>query len=176
METTIDLPVLDSANDLMTSTERWALRLTLIFTLAGGIVAAYLVMLHAAIAGNPKRGLCTFTDTISCDKVLASPYAEVGGIPVALIGLGGFALLFSLAAWRLLSGERRPRWLPVILVITAGAGLAFELAMTWVEFFVIEAVCPYCLIALGLITATFTAALVAWRASLRGPVGGRHHA
>jgi uncharacterized membrane protein len=45
----------------------------------------------------------------------------------------------------------------------AGLGLAFELAMTWVEFFVIEAVCPYCLTALGLISATFAAALVAWR-------------
>jgi len=139
-------------------------------------VAAYLVTLHAAIAGNPKRGLCTFTDTISCDKVLASPYAEIAGIPVALIGFGGFALLFGLTAWRLLSDEGSPRWLPVVLVIAAGVGLTFELGMTWVEFFVIEAVCPYCLMALGLITATFTAALVAWRASLRGPGGGRRRA
>lgn len=56
----------------------------------GGVgigVAAYLLSLHTALAGNPKRGLCTFTDTISCDKVLTSPYAEIAGIPVALIGL-----------------------------------------------------------------------------------------
>jgi uncharacterized membrane protein len=139
-------------------------------------VAAYLLALHAAIAGNPNGGLCTFTVTISCDKVLASPYAEIAGVPVALIGLGGFALLFGLAAWRLFWGERSPRWIPVVLVITAGVGLAFELGMTWLELFVIEAVYPYCLMALGLITTTFTAALVAWRASLREPRGGRHHA
>jgi uncharacterized membrane protein len=176
MDETIDLPIIDASGNVVTPTGRWALRLALLFTLGGGIVAAYLLALHAAIAGNPNGGLCTFTDTISCDKVLASPYAEVGGIPVALIGLGGFALLFILAAWRLLSGEGSPRWLPVVLVSTAAVGLAFELGMTWVELFVIEAVCPYCLMALGLITATFTAALVAWRASLREPRGGRHHA
>jgi uncharacterized membrane protein len=176
MEKTIDLPVLDTSEDVMTSTERRALRFVLLFTLGGGIVAAYLLALHAAIAGNPNGGLCTITDTVSCDKVLASPYAEIAGIPVALVGLGGFAFLFGLAAWRLLSGERSPRWLPLVLVITAGVGLTFELGMTWVEFLVIEAVCPYCLMAIGLITATFTAALVAWRASLRGRGGGRHHA
>jgi uncharacterized membrane protein len=176
MDETIDLPVLRASGSVVTPTGQWALRLILAFTLAGCIVAGYLVTLHAAIAGNPKRGLCTFTDTVSCDKVLASPYAEIGGVPVALIGLGGFALLFGLAAWRLLAGEGSPRWLPAVLALTAGVGLAFELGMTWVEFFVIEAVCPYCLTALGLITATFTAALVAWRASLRGPGGGRYHA
>jgi uncharacterized membrane protein len=167
MNETIDLPVLDASDNVVTPMERWALRLALLFTLGGGIVAAYLVTLHAAIAGNPKRALCTFTDTISCDKVLASPYAEIAGIPVALIGLLGFGLFFALAAWRLLAGERSPHWLLGLLACLAGAGLAFELGMTWVEFFVIEAVCPYCLTALGLIGATFGAALVAWRASRR---------
>jgi uncharacterized membrane protein len=165
MDESIDLSVLDASGTVVTSMERWALRLALLFTLGGGIVAAYLVTLHAAIAGNPKRGLCTFTDTISCDKVLASPYAEVAGIPVAWIGLLGFGVLFALAAWRLLAGERSPRWVPGLLACLAGAGLAFELGMTWVELFVIEAVCPYCVTALGLIAATFAAALVAWRAS-----------
>jgi uncharacterized membrane protein len=165
MDETIDLPVLYASRNVVTPLERWALRFALFFTLGGGIVAAYLVTLHAAIAGNPKRGLCTFTDTVSCDKVLASPYAEVAGVPVALIGLLGFGVLFALAAWRLLAGERSPRWVPAILACLAGAGLAFELGMTWVELVVIEAVCPYCVTALGLIAATFAAALVAWRAS-----------
>jgi hypothetical protein len=51
--------------------ERWPLRLALAFSLGGAAVAAYLVRLHAVIAGNPKRGVCAFTDTISCDAVLA---------------------------------------------------------------------------------------------------------
>jgi uncharacterized membrane protein len=130
-------------------------------------VAAYLLKLHARIAGNPNRGLCTFTDTLSCDKVLASRYAEIAGIPVALVGLLGFGLLFGLAAWRLSWRDRGPRRLSALLALVAGLGLLFELGMTWVEFFVIRALCPYCLAALGLITATFVAGLIAWRARQR---------
>jgi len=111
----------------LSATERWTLRLALALSLGGVGVAAYLVTLHAAIAGNPKRGLCTFTDTISCDKVLASPYAAIGPIPVALLGLAGFALLFAMALWRLLGGPRTPRWLPATLAVVSGLGLVFEL-------------------------------------------------
>ena len=159
----------------LSATERWALRLALALSLGGVGVAAYLVTLHAAIAGNPKRGLCTFTDTISCDKVLASPYAAIGPIPVALLGLAGFALLFAMALWRLLGGPRTPRWLPATLAVVSGLGLAFELVMTWVEFFVIRAVCPYCLTALAFIAGTFAAAAWAWRAAAQAKTEeGRH--
>jgi uncharacterized membrane protein len=146
------------------SRERWGLRTVLLCSLAGLLVAAYLVKLHAAIAGKPSRGLCTFNDTLSCDKVLASPYAEIAGIPVALMGLLGFGLVFGLAAWRLCWGDRSPRPLPAILALMAGVGLLFELGMTWVEVFVIQAICPYCLTAFGLIAASFVAAVIAWRA------------
>jgi len=138
------------------------------------LVAAYLLKLHAAIAGNPRRGLCTFNDTLSCDKVLASSYAEIAGIPVALMGLLGFGLLFGLAAWRLWWGDRSPRQLPAVLALVTGVGLLFELGMTWVEVFVIQALCPYCLAAFGLIVGAFIAAVIAWRAQrrVRGPEAG----
>lgn len=150
--------------------ERLAIRFVLLFSLAGSLVATYLLKLHAAIAGNPGRGLCTFNDTLSCDKVLASSYAEISGVPVALIGLLGFLLLLGLAAWRLCWQDRSPRWLPAVLALVAGLGLLFELAMTWVELFIIHALCPYCLAALGLIAASFVAAVVAWRVQ-RASVG-----
>jgi uncharacterized membrane protein len=167
MGETVEHAVVASPGVSGASQERRALRLVLLFSSAGGIVAAYLLALHVMIAGNPKRGLCTFTDTLSCDAVLASPYAKIAGVPVALIGLLGFGLLFGLAAWRFVQGERSPRWLPGLLAITAGLGLAFELGMTWVEFFVIQAICPYCLTAFGLVAAVFTAAVVAWRGARR---------
>jgi uncharacterized membrane protein len=126
-------------------------------------VAAYLLWLHAAIAGNPRRGLCTFNDTLSCDAVLASPYAEIAGQPVALLGLAGFAVLLGLATWRLWQPGRSPRLLPALLALVAGLGLAFEVGMTWIELFVIQALCPYCLTALVLIAGTFLAAFRAWR-------------
>jgi uncharacterized membrane protein len=53
--------------------------------------------------------------------------------------------------------------MPTVLVLVAGFGLCFELGMTGVEVFIIQALCPYCLTALGLIAGTFLAALWAWR-------------
>jgi uncharacterized membrane protein len=123
------------------------------------------VRLHARIAGNPRRGLCTFTDTLSCDKVLSSPYAEIGGLPVALIGLAGFSGLFLLGLWHLRRGPRGPDWLPGATALMAGIGLLFETAMTAIEFFVIGAVCPYCLIAFALIAAAFVSAVMVQRGS-----------
>jgi uncharacterized membrane protein len=145
------------------STERRALTLAVLLSGAGIGVAAYLLRLHLAIAGDPHRGFCTFTYTLSCDAVLASPYAEIVGLPVALLGLVGFAVLCGLAAWRLWMPARSPRPLPTLLVLAAGAGLCFELRMTWIEVFVIQALCPYCLTALGLIAGTFLATLWARR-------------
>ena len=143
--------------------ERRALTLAILLSGAGAGVAAYLLRLHVAIAGNPRRGLCTFTAALSCDAVLASPYAEIAGLPVALLGLVGFAVLCGLAAWRLWMPVRSPRLIPAVLTVAAGVGLCFELGMTWIEAFVIQALCPYCLTALGLISGTFLAALWAWR-------------
>ena len=142
---------------------RRALWLVLLFSGAGMAVASYLVTLHAAIAKNPHRGLCTFTDTISCDAVLASPYAEIAGVPVALIGVAGFAALFSLAIVCLFIPQWGPCRMRATLVLVAAVGLCFELVMTGVEVLIIQAVCPYCLTALGLIAGTFLAALWAWR-------------
>jgi uncharacterized membrane protein len=159
-----------------TPVERLALRAMLILTLAGLGVAGYLMKLHANVAGNPKRGLCTFTETISCDTVLASPYAEIAKIPVALVGLAGFALLFAMALWRLIAGTRSLRWLPAVSAAVAGLGLLFELVMTWVDFFVIEAVCPYCLAALAFIGGTFVAATIVWFLKTRNPSQEVHNA
>jgi len=151
--------------------------LVMLLSGAGMAVAYYLVTLHTAIAKNPHRGLCTFTDTISCDAVLASPYAEIAGVPVALIGVAGFAALFFLAVICLCIPWWGPCRMRVTLVLVAAVGLCFELVMTGVELFIIQAVCPYCLTALGLITGTFLAAFWAWRSGRFAPFhAGADHA
>jgi uncharacterized membrane protein len=152
------------------NSSRTALWLVLLFSGMGVAVASYLVTLHAAIARNPRRGLCTFTDAISCDAVLASPYAEIAGAPVALIGVAGFAALFVLAGVCLFIPWWGPCRMRVTLVLVASIGLLFELVMTGVELFIIQAVCPYCLTALGLIASTFLAAYWAWRRGETSPM------
>jgi uncharacterized membrane protein len=72
-----------------------------------------------------------------CATVQQSDYAELAGIPVALLGLGGYvAILASLVrdgeAWR------------TATAFLAVAGFAFSAWLTYVEIVKIEAICIWC--------------------------------
>lgn len=70
-----------------------------------------------------------------------SPYAEVHGVPVAVLGIVGYALL-------VVSALLRRRALTVYL---AGIGLAYELYLTDVEAHILHAWCGFCVSSLILI-------------------------
>ena len=93
-----------------------------------------------------------------CETVNTSEYSELFGIPVALFGVGYsiVALVGSLAWWR--SGDRRA------LYVLYGMGLLGLLAvayLTYLELFVIGAVCVWCVgyavtVVLGFIATVLT--------------------
>ena len=79
-----------------------------------------------------------------CDIVAGSIYSEFMGIPVSLFGLAAF-LFFILISILALYGK-----LPVgeaykILFIVSALGLIPAAYFVYVMFFVLEAICPYCL-------------------------------
>jgi uncharacterized membrane protein len=94
-----------------------------------------------------------------CEEVALSPYSRIGGIPVAVFGVGLSVLLLSLALawWR--SGDGR------LLAAHYGlslVGVVFEVYFTWLEVFVIGAVCIWCA-SYGLsLVARFLVALRIW--------------
>jgi len=113
---------------------RWGAVIT-VLALGGLAIASYLLavrLLGESPACGPVRG---------CDTVAASEYATVLGLPVALFGVG-FSLLLSSAAavwWR--REDRRA------LFATYGLGLLGIVAvayLTYLEIFVIEAICIWC--------------------------------
>jgi uncharacterized membrane protein len=99
--------------------------------LVGLGIAAYLTAVHYAGAAP----VCAVAH--GCATVQQSDYAELAGIPVALLGLGGYvAILASLArdgeAWR------------TATAFLALAGFAFSAWLTYVEIVKIEAICIWC--------------------------------
>jgi uncharacterized membrane protein len=70
-----------------------------------------------------------------------SPYGEVHGIPVAVFGIAGYAVLVVLALLR-----RR-----VLTVYSAGIGLAYALYLTNIEAHILHVWCVYCVSSLILI-------------------------
>ncbi len=99
--------------------------------LAGLAISAYLTIVHYA-GGDP---VCAIAH--GCATVQQSRYAELAGVPVALLGLAGYAaILVSLARddedWR------------TATAFLAIAGVAFSGWLTWVEVGVLDAICIWC--------------------------------
>ena len=113
----------------------------LILALAGVVLAGYLLANHYGIG----TGVCSINETVDCDKVNASAYSAILGIPVALLGLLGFVAMFIVGylgrfypdTW---VGERYG----LLLVLLALAGAVFATYLTYIELFVIYAICPFC--------------------------------
>ena len=125
--------------------------------LIGLAIATYLLavrLLGEAPACGPVKG---------CETVAASQYATMFGIPVALFGVVFSMVLVAacLVWWR--RGDRRA------LYAAYGLGLAGIIAvvyLTYLELFVIDAICVYCVtyavtIALGFVVVAATA----WKTS-----------
>jgi len=104
----------------------------------GVAVSAYLTASHY------DEGLlvCGLSD---CATVQASDYAEVLGVPVALLGLGMYVAVLALVALRWV----RPGPMVVTTATTFGlalAGTIFAGYLTYVELFVLEAICQWCVV------------------------------
>ena len=105
--------------------------------------------------------LCTIENLSDCNIVATSPYARLFGIPLAEYGVGFFGFVFILAALELALFDRfLRRALQGISLIGVVASLYF----TFLEIFVIQALCIYCLI------SAFIALLILIFAGLIEPV------
>ncbi|HKZ98878.1 MAG TPA: vitamin K epoxide reductase family protein [Thermoplasmata archaeon] len=99
----------------------------------------------------PSGTWCDLGTYFSCTRVRESPFASVAGIPMAGIGLAGFAGLLGLALAGLLGVERLGPLAPARdLLILAGVGGVLGAVLTGIEVFVIESVCLLCAIGFGL--------------------------
>jgi uncharacterized membrane protein len=128
-----------------------------VLALVGIAIATYLWLHAIGVIGVLQCG------TGGCETVQASRYAELFGIPVALYGVVGYVTLFGIAiagAQPALAARAWPtRW----LVTLSGAGFLFTLYLTYLELFVIHALCRWCLGSAAVITAIFVTALAGSR-------------
>jgi uncharacterized membrane protein len=112
-----------------------------IFALAlvGLGVAAYLTYVHYEDI-KPVCGLGG-----DCQKVQTSQWSELGGLPVALIGLIGYALILASLFAPGEAGRVAGAFLALI-------GFAFSAYLTYRELFSIDAICPWCVVSACLMT------------------------
>jgi uncharacterized membrane protein len=117
--------------------------------LAGIAVAGYLTWVHydetalVCVAGG------------GCETVQQSDYAEIAGIPVALLGLVSYTIVLALILWD-------APYARLGAALLAFVGVLFSLYLLALQLFVIDAVCAWCL-ANDLVIAPLLAVLTALR-------------
>jgi len=127
----------------MTPAARRVFVLIAILALAGVVVSSVSLRHHY---GTSQTSYCDFGDSFNCDIVNRSIYSTVLGVPDALIGILGYALLLALATLYRTKVET-----PRMLLIASTAGLGFALYLTYIEKFVLATWCILCLSSLTLI-------------------------
>jgi uncharacterized membrane protein len=116
-------------------------------SLAGLGTSGYLVYSHYADSPTVCAGIG------SCEFVQTSEYSEMAGVPVALLGFAFFIALAGLCAVRLIRGDRVTSWAqPAVFSMSLG-GTTFVAYLTYVELFVIDAICIWCVATAGITAA-----------------------
>jgi len=94
-----------------------------------------------------------------CHDVNFSPYSEIYGIPVSIFGL-----LAYLAILGILFLEARVKIIkengPLVNFGIGLVGVAFSIYLTYLEIYVIHAICPFCVASAILITLIFILAII----------------
>jgi uncharacterized membrane protein len=127
-------------------------------SLIGLLLSIYLTLHRLGVVGPIACG-----GSGSCDQVQLGPYGALFSIPVAAYGAAGYLALLVVALVGLQerwAGRRAPTlWLAVI----SGLGVAFTIYLTYLELFVIHALCRWCVASAAIIVAVFAASFAGLR-------------
>jgi uncharacterized membrane protein len=134
--------------------------------LTGVFVALYLTLFKLGVFGVLRCGVG------SCETVNTSRWATFLGLPVAVWGLGFYLATLAVAVAgvqeRLVDSVTVSR----VLVGMSAVGVLFSGWLTYLEAFVINAYCLYCLISAGIVTLIFAVSVADLRDFSAGPVAG----
>ena len=95
--------------------------------LLGLAISAYLTWVHYAGIEPVCSGIS------DCERVQSSDYAELVGVPVALIGVVGYATILASLRARV-----------ELTALLSYLAVAFSGYLTWAELFRIDAICQWC--------------------------------
>ena len=111
----------------------------LILSVLGIIVSSLALREHYREYGDSP---CSINEHWDCGVVNHSPYAMLGPIPVAAVGIAGYILMAALAFLRSYR----------LLLVPTFAGLTFSLYLAHIEKDILGVWCIYCVISLGIIS------------------------
>ena len=129
----------------------WRRDALLVLAVFGTGVAAYLSWV--AIDSEQKPFCSGVGD---CQAVQSSEFAEIGGVPIAVLGLGMYVTLLALVAarrfWSRASEAELDRPLASATFGVALSGALYSAYLTYLELFEIDAICAWCVASAVIVT------------------------
>ena len=126
-----------------------------LMSLVGLFVSTYLYLYKIGRIGTLACG------SGDCETVQTSAWSRFAGVEVALIGVVGYGALLVVALIALQPSARR--WPANLLTALAAGGVLFSAYLTYVELFVIHAICRWCVGSALIILSILILALLARR-------------
>ncbi len=133
-------------------------RISIALTALGLLIAGYLTVIYLTNSST----LCN----TGCDLVRQSRYARVGGVPVAAIGLAGYLAILVVFIAEEVKGPLAEQGPALAFGLTL-TGTLYSIYLTYLELFVIRAVCPYCIASAIVMAATLGIAIARLSIALR---------
>lgn len=131
-----------------TSTQYRSTPWILLFSGIIGLFAAFTLMQDkVAILSDPNYvPSCNINPVLSCGSVIVTDQASIFGFANPIIGLMTYSVVIALAVL-LISRVVLPNWVWLGLNLGALGGLAFVVWLIFQSLYVIEALCPWCMVA-----------------------------
>ena len=128
-------------------------------SLAGIFVGVYLTLYKFGVIGS------LVCNAGSCEKVQSSKYSVFLGLPVATWGIGFYVLMLVLSLASMQERYAESRGLSLAMFLVTGWGVLFTAWLNYLEAFVINAWCEWCLGSAAMVLVLFILALMEWRES-----------
>ncbi|NTW09566.1 MAG: vitamin K epoxide reductase family protein [Anaerolineaceae bacterium] len=133
--------------------EKWSRKIMLVLIVVGLLVAIYMTIYK----WTNNNSMCLGSG--DCSTVNASPYSEIYGIPVALVGVGGYAAILFLLLMESRNDFVRQNGTLFVFGLSL-TGFIFTVYLVYVEFAVLDAVCPFCLTSQIVMTIIFILSII----------------
>jgi uncharacterized membrane protein len=125
--------------------------------LAGIFLALYLLLYKLGMIG-------ALTCSVgSCETVNTSKWARFLGIPVAGWGVAWYMATFAIAVASIQGRFADSPGISLALLVMTTTGLIFSAYLTWLELFVIHAICQWCVVSAILVLVMFVLTVLDYR-------------
>lgn len=130
---------------------------TMLLSSVLSLIASFVLSVDALrLAQDPAAELsCNINTVISCGTVAGAWQSQLLGFPNAFLGLITEPVVITIAVASL-AGVRFPRWFMAAAQVIYALGLAFAYWLFYQSMFVINALCPWCLLVTVSTTLVFT--------------------